>query len=274
MPSNTKEVDLSQINPDYRLLPIPPAVTEESALDYHSIPIDIDGQGNRELLVKVSEYGIAHRSAYAHCMAPYYCRFNLALAVPLVREGVARRLGLVNQALEPYNVELLLLDGYRPVTLQQELWDHFIEIARKKMPEASEGELVKFVGQYWSDPRAFDPNDYRTWPTHNTGGAVDLTLQDKATGQDLFMGSLFDDVDSISSTRYFEDLSFSSLSALDARQNRRLLYFSMGTAGFVNYHHEWWHYDYGTQMAIMNGAQSVQARYGIATMSGAGTDLQ
>lgn len=255
-----------QPNPDYRLQPIPPAVTEESALDYHSIPVDVDGEGNRELLVKVSEYGIAHRSAYANCIAPYYCRFSQALPVPLVREGVARRLELVNQALGPYNVELLLLDGYRPVTLQQELWDHFIEIARIKMPEANEEELVKFVGQYWSDPRAFDPDDYRTWPTHNTGGAVDLTLQDKATGQDLFMGSLFDDIDSISSTRYFEDPSLSSLSALDARQNRRLLYYAMGTAGFVNYHHEWWHYDYGTQMAIMNGAQSVKAKYGMATV--------
>ncbi|MBC8000735.1 MAG: hypothetical protein IAF58_22495 [Leptolyngbya sp.] len=249
---------------DFRLIPIPPAVTDGSALDYHLLPIDTSGAANREPLVEVSSLGIAHRSAYAQKMAPYYRTFNQAVSVPLLREGVVQRLALVNQALEPYDVQLLVLDGYRPVLLQQELWDHFIEIARGKMPDSSDEELVKFVGQYWSDPRDFNPDDYRTWPTHITGGAIDLTLQDKLTGQDLFMGGVFDDVDSISSTRYFENPALTSLSALDARRNRRLLHHAMAIGGFVNYHHEWWHYDFGMQMAIMNGSGAEQALYGIA----------
>lgn len=259
-----KEEILAYFDLDYRLQPIPPAVSNESALDYHSIAIDVDSEANREPLVAVSDFGIAGRSAYAHSMAPYYRRFSQALAEPRVRAGVAKRLSLVNQQLETYQVELLVLDGYRPVPLQQELWDYFMEIARQKMPETSQEALVKFVGQYWSDPGTFDPNDYRTWPTHCTGGAIDVTLQDKSTGQDRFMGSIFDDVDEVSSARYFEDSGLRSLSALEARRNRRLLYHAMCAAGFASYHHEWWHYDFGTQMAIMNGAQATTASYGLA----------
>lgn len=251
---------------DWPNLAIPKSKTDKSALDYHQIPVDLDGKGNQELLVEVSKYGINHRSAYAHQVAPYHHSFAKALPVPLVRESVASMLKAVNNSLMDFGVELLVLDGFRPIALQQELWDYFIKIARGLMPEAQNDQLVAYVGQYWSDPRHYKEDDYRTWPTHNTGGAVDLTLQDKATGQDLFMGSVFDDVDQISSTRYFEDLSMTSLSAIEARKNRRLLYHAMTSAGFYNYHHEWWHFDFGTQMAIMNGSQEKLARYGRATI--------
>jgi len=252
---------------DFRIQPIPPAVTNQSALDYHLIAIELDGEANLEPLVPVSEYEIIYRSAYSLNRAPYYRSFSRALPVPLVRKSVALRLRLINQLLVPYDAELVILDAYRPVPLQKELWHHFIEVAREKLPDASEDDLVKFVGQYWSDPRTFDASDFRTWPTHSTGGAVDLTLQDKSVMQELFMGSVFDDVDSISSTRHFEDPSLTSLSAIDARQNRRLLYNAMTEGGFFNYHHEWWHYDFGTQMAIMNGAQLESALYGIAHLT-------
>ncbi|MBP6594007.1 MAG: D-alanyl-D-alanine carboxypeptidase family protein [Candidatus Obscuribacter sp.] len=251
---------------DWFNLAIPTSSTTKSALDYHQIPIDLDSKGNQEPLVKVSDYGIKSRSAYAHKLAPYHHSFTKALPVPLLRETVATKLAQVNSQIKSYGVELLVLDGFRPIELQQELWDHFIEIARQIMPDAKDQELVAYVGQYWSDPRHFKEDDYRTWPTHNTGGAVDLTLQDVDTGQDLFMGSVFDDVDSVSSTRYFEDLTMTSLSALEARKNRRLLYHAMTSSGFLNYHHEWWHFDYGTQMAIMNGSQETIASYGRATI--------
>lgn len=251
---------------DKRTIPIPPAVTNNSALDYHQFEIDLDGEANSEPLVPVTEFALRHRSAYAHSLAPYYKTFAKAHQVPHLRKGVAARLAKVNESLKDYGVELLILDGFRPVALQQELWDHFIDITRNKFPDKSDHDLIKFVGQYWSDPRSFDPDDFRTWPTHNTGGAVDLTLQDSKTGQDLFMGGVFDDVDEISSTRHFEDERMVSLSAQEARQNRRLLFHAMFNVGFANYHHEWWHFDFGTQMAIMNGFPAARALYGRATM--------
>jgi D-alanyl-D-alanine dipeptidase len=185
----------------------------------------------------------------------------------LLRETVAQKLAQVNTRLKEYGAQVLVLDGFRSVALQKELWDYFIEIARGLMPSASEDELVNYVGRYWSDPRGYDPDDFRTWPTHNTGGAVDLTLQDLESGQDWFMGSVFDDSDPVSSTRFFEDERLKSLTAIEARRNRRLLYHAMHDGGFFNYHHEWWHYDLSTQMAIMNGCADKVARYGRAFFS-------
>jgi len=145
--------------------------------------------------------------------------------------------------------------------LQNELWDHFIDKGRQAITHASEEELVRFAGQFCSDPRGFDPNNYKTWPTHNTGGAIDLTLRRLEDGQELFMGGIFDDADSISSTRFYEDPTHSSQSALEARRNRRLLYHSMSKAGFANYHHEWWHFDLGTQMWVLNAGYNCRAYY-------------
>ncbi|HEY9777102.1 MAG TPA: M15 family metallopeptidase [Planktothrix sp.] len=244
--------------------PISPATTSKSALDYHLIPIDLNGADNGEPLVQVHEFGIKSRSAYALSSPPYHHSFHNAQQVPLLRETVARKLTDVNGRLAPYGVQVLVLDGFRSVALQQELWSYFIEVARALMPAATEVELVAYVGQYWSDPREYDSDDYRTWPTHNTGGAVDLTLQYLESGQDLFMGSIFDDSHPVSSTRYFENDKLCSLSSAEARKNRRLLYHAMHDCGFHNYHHEWWHYDFGTQMAIMSGAPEKIARYGLA----------
>lgn len=246
-------------------IPILPCATDKSALDYHQILIELAGAANSEPLVEVSQYEIASRSAYAFESTPYYHEFVNSYKIPLVRRGVAEKLAKVNKLLQPYRVQLLVWDGFRSVALQQELWDYFVVIASRLMPSASEQEIVNYVGRYWSDPRDYDPDDYRTWPTHNTGGAVDLTLQSLDSGQDLFMGSVFDDSDPISSTRYFEDQQLQSLTAKEARRNRRLLYHAMAAGGFFNYHHEWWHYDCGTQMAIMNGAGDSAARYGRAT---------
>jgi D-alanyl-D-alanine dipeptidase len=68
------------------------------------------------------------------------------------------------------------------------------------------------------------------------------------------MGSIFDDDAEVSHTDYFEAPMGNSLSSseLEARGNRRLLYWAMKSVGFENYHYEWWHYDYGNQMWLMN----------------------
>ena len=88
-------------------------------------------------------------------------------------------------------------------------------------------------------------------------GAFDLTLVWE-DGEPLFMGGLFDDASAVSHTDRFEgpgpaaDFSFS---AEEARANRRLLFWVMTEAGFVNYPDEWWHYSWGDQMwAALTGA--------------------
>ena len=73
------------------------------------------------------------------------------------------------------------------------------------------------------------------------------------------MGTIFDDVTEASHTDACEraadaQLSFSDL---EARANRRLLYWLMEEEGFCNNPTEWWHYSFGDQMwARLTGAEA------------------
>ena len=252
---------------DLRTIKIPDIADGKTALDYHQIEIDIAGAFNSQPLVDLTAYGVATKSIYARSEAPYYRSFQSALKTVCVRESVAEKLVEVNELLFNYDVELLALDGYRPIQLQQELWNHFIQTGRDTIPNAGDEELTKFAGQFCSDPRGYKEDDFRTWPVHNTGGAIDLTLRSREDKQELFMGSIFDDADSVSSTTYFENTTLTSQSAQEARRNRRLLYHAMLTADFANYHHEWWHFDFGTQMWVMNGGHKCAAHYGRAYLA-------
>lgn len=257
---------LTNAKGDFRKQPIGKLAEDGTALDYHSFAIDLDSKNNQEKLVDLVKHGIACNAAYARAMAPYHCAFRTALPTVYIREGVAIKLLEVNTMLRSYGAEILALDGYRPIALQKELWDYFIRKGKQALPQASDEEIVRFAGQYCSDPRKFDPSDFRTWPVHNTGGAIDLTLRWLVDGQELFMGGIFDDADEISWTRYYEDEKYTSESAQEARRNRRLLYHSMRAAGFENYHYEWWHFDLGTQMWAMNQGKNNRAYYGRAEL--------
>ena len=247
--------------------PIPELKSSATALDYHQIPVAVESAQNAESLVNVKRFGIAAQSAYATAAAPYYQAFDQALNTVYVRSGVATRLLLANEFLREYGVELLALDGWRPIQLQQELWDHFIEKGKTVLDNPSEQQLQEFAGTFCSCPHSFDPSDFRTWPVHITGGAIDVTLRTINDRQQLFMGAIFDDADHVSATRFYEQNDSSSQSALEARRNRRLLYHAMAAAGFVNYPHEWWHFDFGTQMWVMNGGPQDSAFYGLTNLA-------
>jgi D-alanyl-D-alanine dipeptidase len=238
---------------------IPEEKSQKTALDYHDIPIDLDGKLNQEPLVNVSVCGIASDSFYSRVRPPYDRAFGSAISKVLVRESVAAALAEVNRCLKPYGVELLVWDGWRSIELQAELWEHFIEKGRSELVQPTEDDLVRFAGIYCSNPSKFDPRDYKTWPVHNTGGAVDLTLRSLENGQELFMGSGFDHAGPESATRYCEQDAHSSV---EAKHSRRLLYHAMASKGFVNYPHEWWHYDLYTQLGVMNGDNQPPALYG------------
>ncbi len=242
-----------------------------SALNYHHIPIDSKSKKAHEPLVDAGAFGIASSSYYARgdgLNAPYFRKFDSALSRVFVREGVARKLAQANKILKPKGVEILLLDGFRPIELQKELWDYFMQQARKSLTNPTEDACVQFAGRFCSDPRPFKKDDWRTWPTHTTGGAVDVTLREIATGKELNMGGTFDDASEVSRTDYYEcNAVADATSAAEARRNRRLLYGAMTAVGFANYPYEWWHYDYGTQMWVMNTHKNQQAIYGRAELS-------
>lgn len=106
-------------------------------------------------------------------------------------------------------LKLRIFDAYRPTEAQWFLWNH--------CPDR------KFV----ADPKKGSP--------HSRGVALDLTLIDRKTEEELDMGGPVDDLSSTGSH------GCKSVSAV-AQQNRMLLLGLMSSAGFDHYLNEWWHY--------------------------------
>ena len=239
--------------------PIPWREGAPTALDYGAIRVDPHHPRAAEPLVDLAALGIAGTSYYARTdglNAPYGRAFASALPAIWCRRSVAERLGAVNRALAAHGVELYVLNAYRPVALQEELWAFFLAQAKVVLDDPDEAACVAFAGEYCSDPENFDPADSRTWPTHATGGAVDTTLRLRGSGELLYMGGIFDDPSEVSHTAHLERrlaagdrLSASELAAL---RNRRLLYWTMRAADFANYPYEWWHFDWGTQLWVLD----------------------
>jgi D-alanyl-D-alanine dipeptidase len=127
----------------------------------------------------------------------------------LLRPGVAARLARVQQRLAEARLGLVVWDCYRPLSIQQRMWD------------------------YVQDPRyVADP---KQGSKHNRGAAVDVSLVELLGGE-LDMGGEFDDF----SERSHRD--FKELTDLELR-HRRILENAMGLEGFVPLPTEWWHFD-------------------------------
>jgi len=235
---------------------IPLFLPLEDEASYRTYPFDEDHPLADEPMVEASEHGLAADSAYDRrdgLNAPYYKRLDGALEGVWVRRSVANKLHSVNKRLEPLGVEVFVFDGFRRVECQRAIFDHFDEVIRRENPKANEENIARLLDQYISDPRGFDAAKPETWFSHCTGAAVDLTLRLKRTGEFLFMGSLFDDPSEISHTDFFERSGAPDYaSAIDARRNRRLLYFAMAAEGFANLPTEWWHFDWGDKMWAKN----------------------
>ncbi|WP_198929183.1 M15 family metallopeptidase [Marinobacter sp. X15-166B] len=193
---------------------------------------------------------------------PAYYKMNVANAVPecYVRAQVFERL-LHAASLLPEDIQLVVLDGWRPFSVQQYLFDTLIDLIRQANTylshEQVELEARNLVSPPSANPRAPSP--------HLTGGSVDVTLAD-LDGRFLDMGTLFDEASPLSWTCALERKNRDPKEQ-QARDNRRLLYSAMSKAGFTNLPSEWWHYDYGNQLwAYHSGADA--AAYGAVTLPG------
>ncbi len=157
-----------------------------------------------------------------------------------LREGVAKRINLALSQL-PEHIGLRLLDGWRPFDVQVALRDVVADDLRRRMPEASDAERLLVLNQFVAMPQQQDDAP----SPHLTGGSVDLTLFDVATGEALDMGSAFDSPELASWTAFYEaDETKEGV----INQRRRLLCHVMSQAGFTNLPTEWWHFDSGNQL--------------------------
>ncbi|HEW64473.1 M15 family metallopeptidase [Fervidicoccus fontis] len=180
------------------------------------------------------------------CRPQYYIQgIGNSLPECYSRKGVLLRLLKASSRL-PSEYKLVILDAWRPITVQQSLFDTLKERIMKENPLISEEEAIKETLKFVALPSK-DPN--KPSP-HNTGGAIDLTIADE-NGLFLNMGTDYDDTTEKARTTYFEEKvrrgEKLSEEEEEALKNRRLLYNIMIDAGFTNYFDEWWHYDYGNQ---------------------------
>lgn len=211
--------------------PIPELV---SSAGWKDVPI----RENGEKLVPLNELDSKYILA-----DPQYFKQKIPHALPTmyVREAVAQKL-LEAVKMLPEGYRLLIWDAWRPLEVQQSLFDDFKSKLHSKNPDWSEERLNTETQTYVSLPST---NPSCPSP-HNTGGAIDLTICTEK-GIPLSMGVPFDFFGPEAGTNYYEKLTNLTPAQTEARNNRRLLFHIMEQAGISNYDEEYWHFDYGNQ---------------------------
>lgn len=172
---------------------------------------------------------------------PAYYKMGVKYAVQecFVRESVFEKLLAVARSL-PDNLRLVVLDGWRPIHVQEYLYETLInQLKRAPIHSGKSLSELSLIARTLVSPPSTDAN----CPSpHQTGGSVDVTLCDR-DGRLLDMGTQFDE----NSLRSWS-CALEHSSDTEQAKNRRLLYNAMIGAGFTNLPSEWWHYDYGNQM--------------------------
>lgn len=188
---------------------------------------------------------------------PAYFHQRISGAVPEchLRAGVFDRLLQAARSL-PDDLQLVVLDGWRPFSVQQYLFDTLLNLMGHANPELSEYQLTARARELVSPPST----DSAAPSPHLTGGAVDVCLAD-SDGRLIDMGTRFDEASPLSFTAALEDDAHHAMGEFMARHHRRLLYRAMTDAGFTNLPSEWWHYDFGDQLWAWYSGEST-ARYG------------
>jgi len=209
---------------------------------------DVEIKENGEPLVLLNNYAPDHITV----LQQYYLQgLSNSINECFCREGLATRLLTAAKAM-PAGYKLLIWDAWRPIEVQNELF----EIYKGKLEQDTEltGEaLINEAQKYISLPST----DQTKPSPHLTGGAIDLTMID-ANGQRLDMGTEFDHFGPEAQTDYFETKPNPSKKDISIKKNRRFLYNLLTAAGFTNYPHEWWHFDYGNQFwAVQTGREAI-----------------
>lgn len=169
----------------------------------------------------------------------FYAEQNLKGSINkcYLRKSVAEKLKIAEKKL-PDGYKFKIYDGWRPFSVQKDLYDNYRKKVEKSIPGLTEEEINELTKLFVSPPLW----DKIAGPVHTTGGAVDLTIVDK-NGNELDMGTEFDCFKDTANTNYFELNDINE----EVKNNRRLLYTVMIEAGFTNLPTEWWHFDYGNK---------------------------
>lgn len=132
-------------------------------------------------------------------------------AMAFLRLAPAKALLQVQNELKAHNLGLRVYDAYRPYTITIKFYEIYKD--------------TNFVAAPWLGSR------------HNRGCAVDVSLIDLSTQQEIPMPTEYDDFTAKAKPDY-ADLPDSVIA------NRKLLIDIMAKYKFEVHHSEWWHYDY------------------------------
>jgi D-alanyl-D-alanine dipeptidase len=130
-----------------------------------------------------------------------------------LQRPAAEALVLVNQDLRKLGYGLLVFDGYRPWSVTKLFWD--LTSKENKIFVANPKEGSK----------------------HNRGCAVDLSLYEIATGKEVEMTGIYDEMSERSYPNYKGGTEAQ-------RKMRDFLRSNMEAHGFSVYEFEWWHFDF------------------------------
>ncbi len=151
---------------------------------------------------------IRYASTNNFMSTPFYSQARAFMQRPAA-EAVVR----ANKELKKYGYGLIIHDGYRPWYVTKMFWD------------GTPADKHEFVANPVPGSR------------HNRGCAVDLSLYDRKTGQEVEMPSGYDEM----SPRAYPDYKGGTP---DETKRRDLLRKVMESQGFTVYAQEWWHFDY------------------------------
>lgn len=173
---------------------------------------------------------------------PAYYKMRVVGAIPecFVRSRVFEKLIQAARTL-PAGLNLVVLDGWRPIAVQQYLFDTLTNLIQRDQPSLDEMQRIA-IARTLVSPASDDRNNPSP---HLTGGSVDVTLCDDE-GRLIDMGTAFDEASPFSWSAALEEVQSDAVVA--AKQHRRVLYNAMLSAGFSNLPSEWWHYDFGNQL--------------------------
>ncbi len=140
-----------------------------------------------------------------------------------LQEPAAKSLAAVQIELKKQGLGIKVFDGYRPLSVQKIFWNI--------CPDT----------RYVANPAKGSK--------HNRGTAIDLTIIDLKTGQEVAMPSGYDDFTEKAHRKY-------EAMAPEAAKNCKLLEDIMVKHGFIPIVTEWWHYDWNDwkQFAILDVA--------------------
>ncbi|MDO8261133.1 MAG: M15 family metallopeptidase, partial [Candidatus Magasanikbacteria bacterium] len=148
----------------------------------------------------------------------------------IVRKNVAKMLADINLQLREKGLGLTVAYGLRLLEIQKKYFSERYLAVKLENPELNEDELREKTHSMSASPDVAG---------HPTGGAVDLSLYNLESGENLDMGGRIADFSDKRIETFSDGLSEAQ------KENRKILHDAMIEVGFCPFYGEWWHFCYG-----------------------------